>query len=356
MRRILGLFLAIAIFGGVCLSGAAFADDMSQLSQWNNIVQIEACGGVLFGLRSDGTVLIHGENASLAQVEHWTDIRQLTAGCVYNEPFLVGIKTDGTVVSTTGADLSRWRNITKIVTCNGYWIAGLKSDGTAVITRKNELCGGDNGWSEQEGWFDLSGWRDLVDIVPLSGWTAMNALAGIHGDGTVSVAAPSGYEYVKSWRNIVSVRGCLDGVFGIVGDGTLAAPPYAQELYADDCNFTAPLSTWRNLTALFPGHQDDLFAVTSDGRVCAVHSDNEYPLADAVKDWRNIKMLYPMYNNIIGLCTDGTLVWAGYDRPFAVLTSWSDIKALEMTGSGFLTYVIGLKTDGTLIWEEMDVF
>lgn len=161
---------------------------------------------------------------------------------------------------------------------------------------------------------------------------------------------------MKSWKNIVSVRGCLDGVFGIAGDGTLAAPPYAQDMYKENCSFTTPLSAWKNLAALYPGHQDDLFALTVDGRVCAVHSDNEYPLANAIKDWRNIKTLYPMYNNVIGLRMDGTVVWAGFDQPFAVLTSWHDIKELKWTWSDAMLCVVGLKTDGTVVWTEMDAF
>ena len=82
--------------------------------------------------------------------------------------------------------------------------------------------------------------------------------------------------------------------------------------------------------------------MTADGHVCAVHSNNEYPLAEAVKDWRNIKTLYPMYNNIIGLRTDGTVVWAGFDPPFAELTGWKDIKALEKIG-----------TDAVLVGETL---
>ena len=356
MRRIVGLVLALALISVICLNGAAFADGISQISQWNSIVQIEACDGGIFGLRADGTVVCANANDSLAQADHWTNIRQLISDDGYYNHFLIGLKKDGMVVSTSKADLSQWRNITKIVTCKGYWIAGLRSDGTAVITRKNELCDGDNGWLEQNAWFDLTTWRDLVELVPLSGWTAMNALAGIHADGTVSIAAPSGYEYVKSWKNIVSVRGCLDGVFGIAGDGTLAAPPYVQDMYSENCSFTAPLSTWKNLAALYPGHQDDLFALTADGHVCAVHSNNEYPLAEAVKDWRNIKTLYPMYNNIIGLRTDGTVVWAGFDPPFAELTGWKDIKALEMVGIGTTLHVFGLKTDGTVVCMESNVY
>ena len=356
VRRFFCIILSLVLISSVLMNGAAYADSVSQLSQWDNIVQLESCGDGIVGLRSDGTVLCTSTNDSLSQVRRWTNIRQIFSDNGYGKPFLVGLKNDGTVVSTADADLSHWRNITKIVTCKGYWIAGLKSDGTAVITKKNELCEGDNGWLEQDGWLDLTDWRNLVDLVPLSGWSAMNALAGVHADGTVSVEAPSGYDYVKSWRNIVSVRGCLDGIFGIAGDGTLTAPPYAEDMYDDDCCFTAPLSTWKNLAALYPGHQDDLFAVTTDGCVCAVHSDNEFPLADALKDWRNINTLYPMYDNIIGLRTDGTVVWAGFDRPFAAVTAWDGIKDIKMASAGMMTCVAGLKTDGTIVWTEIEVY
>lgn len=190
MQRILGLVLALILISGGCLSGAAFADSISQLSQWNNIVQIEACDGGIFGLRADGTVVCSNASDSLAQAGRWTNIRQIIPDDDYSNHFLTGLRSDGTVVTTSKADLSHWRNIKKIVTCRGYWIAGLKSDGTAVITGKNELRDGDNGWLEQDSWFDLTAWRDLVDLVPLKGWSAMNALAGIHADGTVTVAAP----------------------------------------------------------------------------------------------------------------------------------------------------------------------
>jgi hypothetical protein len=83
------------------------------ITDWTDIVFIEAGNGHVLGVRSDGTVVATGDNASKqGAVDDWTDIVAVSAGQCHS----VGLKSDGTVVSCgSGVDGKRgvknWTNI-----------------------------------------------------------------------------------------------------------------------------------------------------------------------------------------------------------------------------------------------------
>ena len=350
MKKIAALILMCFLLGSACRP-AACADTGAKTSadvlRWRDIVQISGAYNCILGLRSDGRVLRAGSSEDylsfdphLDRVDAWRGIKKLfNCGGI-----IVGLKADGTVVSTSDADLSSWRNIVKVVGVKRAWLAGLKSDGTVVVTRKGELA--DLGW-EGRSWLDTSAWQGIVDIVPEDGWTAINGLAGIRADGTVLSQYSCGMEYPESWTDIISLCSVLDGVVGIRRDGTLALPPY--DLF-EDFNVTAPPEKWSNLSALYSGHQDDLFALTRDGRVCAATYDDGFRLADAVSSWRNVETLYPMYARVIGIKNDGTVLYEGNPRVCYTnaMSSWRGIREMAFYREDEQIYAVGLKTDGTL--------
>ncbi len=84
------------------------------VSDWRDIVDVEAEYGFMVGLKSDGTVVSAGKNINgRCNVEAWSDIVAISVGDYYT----VGLKSDGTLVTTgygvadDGLDVSGWTNI-----------------------------------------------------------------------------------------------------------------------------------------------------------------------------------------------------------------------------------------------------
>ena len=104
---------------------------------WSGIIAI-ATPGNTYGLRADGTViyqcyLVSGDGYSILDTDYWYDIAAISAGA----RFLVGLRSDGTVVSTFYSDLvSDWRDIIAIAAGDDY-IVGLTSSGTVVIAEES---------------------------------------------------------------------------------------------------------------------------------------------------------------------------------------------------------------------------
>ena len=365
MKKIFSFLLALTLLlGSRLFSGTPAKAESTALdfSGWTDVVQLESNYGIVLGVRKDGTVLRNGgDEYDLQQVDRWKDIQQiLFTGFSYDQAEVFGLRKDGTVVSTSRADLSGWRNIKQLVG-NWYWLAGLREDGTVCVTEKGELRADSfanakdydpTGWEGE--WLEVSDWKNVVELVPLSGRTAQHGLAGICRDGTVRVTYTGGYmEYAESWTDIVGLCSVLDGVIGLKKDGTLELPPY--ELYEEDwCRSTSHPSRWRNVVNLKAGHQDDLFAITKDGRVEACYGNLDYPFADALKTWPPVQDILCYWEYAIGITREGTIVWAGeapYD--FSALSTWKNVKEIMSAGDIFSTWILGLQEDGRICAAEI---
>ncbi len=91
----------------------------------------------------------------------------------------------------TECDVSSWTDIVDIAVGSGF-IVGIKSDGTAVSTGK----------FEGQYAIDISEWKNLKAIYAKNG-----GIVGLHFDGTVS-ATGLGYNWsnnINKWTNITSV-------------------------------------------------------------------------------------------------------------------------------------------------------
>lgn len=132
-----------------------------KVSDWENIIDICISEHHLVGLKADGTVVSSGtEYADEGQcnVSGWTDIVQITCG----DDYTLGLKSDGTVVfagSTYGGinDVTKWTDIVSI-SCASYEAVGLKSDGTVVGAGANfnEYDPSDN--------LNVSKWTDIIYV------------------------------------------------------------------------------------------------------------------------------------------------------------------------------------------------
>lgn len=105
-----------------------------EVSDLKNIKKIECSNDMIACLTSSGNVIILGDENNEFNVSKWKNIKDIAFG-----DFLVGVKSDGSVVQTGGkgfSQINNWSNIIKIYTCNKY-IVGIKKDGSVVVDGKN---------------------------------------------------------------------------------------------------------------------------------------------------------------------------------------------------------------------------
>lgn len=177
------------------------------VDDWDSIVAVSFSGSSLFGLRSDGTVVVTGgmEDGEDTVFE-WSDIVNISAGGCY----VVGIKSDGSVVSTKPdeqrAAVEEWNDIIDI-SAGGLHTVGLKSDGTVIVTGDDlaeEAC-------------DVGSWEDIVAV------SAAFHTVGLKSDGTVVAAGSNrhGECDVENWTDIVSISAGNYYTIGLKENGTL---------------------------------------------------------------------------------------------------------------------------------------
>lgn len=221
--------------GTVVASGRNYKGECN-VSEWKNIVAISVGDYHTVGLKADGTVVAVGENRNgECNISDWKNIVAISAGDMHT----IGLKSDGTVVAVGynhygQCNVSEWENIVAI-SAGGDHTIGLKSDGTVVSS-------GDN----YDGQCDVSDWKDIVAISAGSHHTV-----GLKKDGTVVATKEPKYSNgqcaVSNWTNIVAISAGLDHTVGLKSDGTVVATKYTGEgigLYPGQCD----VSNWRNIT------------------------------------------------------------------------------------------------------------
>lgn len=224
---------AIKEDGTVCY--AETEEDHYDLSDWKDIVQIDAHHHVV-GLKSDGTVVATGDNTyGQCNVREWTDIVQIS--CEYDRT--VGLKSDGTVISTQEdygygyLSFEKWEDIVQIV-ATGANVFGLTENGQVLFSRENTSTGN----------FSMD---NLVDVVELKGGGA--GIVVRFADDTFASRYYSLFGYtdqsykqgisivdacdVSSWPNDIMVYDVgSSSVAAIKKDGTIVAGAF-EEQYKD---------------------------------------------------------------------------------------------------------------------------
>lgn len=258
---------AMASLTGGSSSGTYYASEefQGEIANTGKIVDIAVppTGSFVAGLRSNGTVYVTGPvNNSYGQdeVTEWTDIVQIDA----NDYHVVGLKADGTVVSTTPktssygqdevTDSTVWKDIVKVV-AGKYVTFGLKKDGTVVTTATSEK---NNPYKYNHS--DVTEWTDIVDICTSDIFTL-----GLKSDGTVvstGYGTYTKYAYaVKTWSNAVSISAYSTTssgyAVGAMSDGTVqitnSKSPFSSTVSNENYDVNAIVSTWENIKKVYAG-------------------------------------------------------------------------------------------------------
>ena len=256
------------------------------------------------GLKTDGTVVAVGNNAcGQCDVSDWTDIVAVNAGG-WNT---IGLKADGTVIAVGKnedgqCDVSDWTDIVAVA-AGDFHTVGLKADGTVIAVGKNE-----------DGQCDVSGWRGIVAVAAGSKRTV-----GLKADGRVVVV---GWKWdggcdVSGWRDIVAVAAGDSHTIGLKADGTVVAVGWNGD---GRCN----VSDWTDIVAVAAGDSHTI-GLKADGKVVAV-GDNEDGQCD-VSGWTDIVSVSAALNHTVGLKADGSIVAVGDNESGQCnVSGWKDIK------------------------------
>lgn len=140
------------------------------LSPESDFVSVASgCGGLVFGLRRNGTVAVLGTDGVpkvFGDVAAWSDICQIDAGPRH----VVGLRRDGSVVAagkpSACAPLSRWKGISKIYVSKVYPGFGKTNDLTFAIDNKGWLhVDGDIFTPDGEFWKCIRAQYDVTDVI-----------------------------------------------------------------------------------------------------------------------------------------------------------------------------------------------
>ena len=309
------------------------AEVRKRIAKFQNCISVGSTHTV--GLKTDGTVVVVGENDSgQCNTGSWRDITAIAACCYYSYScHTVGLKADGTVVAVGNngggqCDTESWRDIVAIA-AGEYHTVGLKADGTVVAVGNNlyDQC-------------NTGSWQDIVAI------TAFNHTVGLKADGTVVAigndkqgqynTGRDGLCNTRSWRDIVAIAAENNHTVGLKADGTVVAVGRNDE---SQCN----TGSWRDIIAVAAGGIHTV-GLKVDGTVVAV-GYNESGQCNT-GSWRDIIAVAAGGAHTVGLKADGTVVAVG-NNEFAQCNteSWRDIIAVAVG----TVRTVGLKTDGTVV-------
>ena len=126
------------------------------------------------GIKKDGTLLIaNSGDPSIQPWTNWTDITEIVDN---GNDVLFGLRSDGTVVRGNGLDqfLYGWENIKKLYAFM-YGVVGLKADGTLEADFDND--GIEDGCDMQA----VRSWVDTAAILPVDA----GCFIAVKSDGTI---------------------------------------------------------------------------------------------------------------------------------------------------------------------------
>lgn len=196
------------------------------LKEEKDLVAVEVCSNVVFGLRRDGTVF---SSNKAYDVSSWTDIVALASG----ERFLIGLHADGTAeavgqIMYGKLDVEDWRDVIA-VECDYNAAYGLRRDGSVIGIGRTQA-----GISARNGWYDI------VDI-------AIGVhVAGLREDGMILMAIGDESRQIQAPEGTLAIDTISTGVVCLLEDGSVVMPEGAADIQFQ-------LKDYHNQVALIDG-------------------------------------------------------------------------------------------------------
>lgn len=163
-----GQFVVLLENGSICQIWSEKC--IKKLSDNSYISVSSGCGGLVFGLKRDGTVdVLFSDKDTMrvtCEVEEWTGITQIDAGPRH----VVGLRSDGSVVAagkqTACKPLEGWRDIKKIYVSKAAPVFGKENDLTFGIGHDGWLYVDGDCWPKgKEFWKRIRAQYDVSDVI-----------------------------------------------------------------------------------------------------------------------------------------------------------------------------------------------
>lgn len=256
----------------------------------------------------------HGET----NVNSWTDIDAVSNGGFCT----VGLKTDGTVISTKiinedkdypvnygQTKVGKWKDIVAIATGSSHTV-GLRADGTVVSTKVDESV--ENSYDETKGQDDVNDWKDIVAID-----AGYHTTVGLKADGTVVTAGETAD--TSTWQDVVDIS--TDGYFvmGLTSNGQVLCERTTSDTW-DGSYYNDQATEWDDIAAIYSDEFEAL-GLKTDGTVVTTDVSSYYwdwPGEEGtryrdwgqtdVQDWSNIVGLSSGDFYTVGIKSNGKLV------------------------------------------------
>ena len=230
--------------------------------KWTGIVSVKNSEFNTVALKSDGTVLVHGNNDyKQCDVSSWTDITAIASG----QKHTAAVRSDGAAVAVGNneygqCDVSSWTGIVEIAAGKNHTV-GLKADGTVVAAGNNAY-----------GQCNVSEWTNIVAIA-----CGDNHTVGLRHDGTVVAIGHAEYNgcNVSEWTDVVQISAGATHTVGLHSNGTVILTGNTHSLYCGD------VSTWCDVTYVSAGSLCTM-GLTSTGKILI--SGDGAPSINAMKN------------------------------------------------------------------------
>ena len=218
--------------------------------------RIKGAQGLLnncLGVKADGTVYCLNSKREDGRDEpgcdYWRDI------VAVSDIGMIGIKADGTVVSTEYKFGENWHDIVAVSDWYSGCKLGLRRDGTIVFE-------GDDDRLERQ----VSNWHDIVSSS--TGWGSWeDYVLGLKADGTIIAAGelPDKLYPVLKWTDIIAISTSAYLVVGLKEDGSVICCPKSDKAPSE--------LDWRDIVAITT-RGIEAIGLKSDGTVVSSIADS----------------------------------------------------------------------------------